>query len=350
MPHDETTLHTTARPARRFSARRLRRAAFSTAVALVVGLITTTAGAGASAMPREPSVGPARFAPGFTHGNVTVNGGTLHYVKGGSGPALVLLHGWPSTWLMWRQVMPALAAQHTVIAFDLPGLGDSSIPTGGFDKVTTAQRIREAVHKLGFTQVELLGHDLGTLIAYPYARDYPNEVTRFAVIESPLAGFGLEDLYGLSWHFRFNMSPAPIPETIMDDADVSTYLNMMYNFSHNGQGIDREAYYRAYANPARRHAGYEYYRAFAADAVNNQANASNRLSMPVLAIGGQYSFGTGVAGSFDQVADDVRPVVAPDAGHFVPEENPAFLADCANLFFGAQNTPPQRPELAGCVR
>ncbi|MFG1879108.1 alpha/beta fold hydrolase [Sphaerisporangium sp. NPDC049003] len=328
----------------------MRRAVFSTAVALVVGMITTTAGAGASAFPEEPTVGPAAFAPGFTHGKVAVSGTTLHYVKGGSGPALVLLHGWPETWKMWRQVMPALATSHTVIAFDLPGLGNSSIPTGGFDKATTAQRIRQAVHALGYTQVQLLGHDLGTLIAYPYARDYPGEVTRFAVLESPLPGFGLEELYHLSWHFRFNMSPSPIPETIMDNKDVSTYLNMMFNFSHNGQGIDREAFYKAYANPARRHAGYEYYRAFAADATNNQANASTRLSMPVLAIGGQYSFGTGVADSFNQVADDVRPAVAPDAGHFIPEENPTFLSDCANLFFGAQNTPAQRPELAGCVR
>ncbi|MFC4588778.1 alpha/beta fold hydrolase [Sphaerisporangium corydalis] len=346
MPQEEAPVRVAARGPR---ARRLWRAAVSL-IAAMAALFATTAGAGASVTPDEPSSGPARFARGFTHGKVAVDGGVLHYVRGGSGPAIVLLHGWPETWLMWRQVMPELAREHTVIAFDLPGLGDSAIPPGGYDKATTAKRIHQAVGKLGFRQVGLIGHDLGALIAYPYARDFPADVSRFAVIETPLAGFGLEELYGISWHFRFNMSPAPIPETIMDNDDVPTYLGMMYNFSHQGAGIDREAYYRAYSSPARRTAGYEYYRAFAADAVNNQANASTRLAMPVLAIGGQYSFGTGVGGSFSQVADDVRTVVAPDSGHYVPEENPRFMSDCANLFFAAHDTTPPTPDLTACAR
>ncbi|GGK94148.1 epoxide hydrolase [Sphaerisporangium melleum] len=314
---------------------------------LLMSLFTSGAGADTAT---EPTEGTARFAPGFVHGRVAVDGANLHYVRGGSGPALVLLHGWPETWWMWRDIMPELAKDHTVIAFDLPGLGASSVPTDGFDKATTARRIRQAVHRLGFTQVQLMGHDFGTLIAYPYARDFPGEVTRFAVLESPLAGFGLEELYGISWHFRFNMSPAPIPETIMDNDDVPTYLGMMYQFSYRPETIDKQTYFAAYADPARRSAGYNYYRAFPADAENNRANAGTRLSMPVLAIGGQYSFGTGVADSFRAVADDVRPVVAPDSGHFVPEENAPFLRDCARLFFAAQSTTPSRPELAGCVR
>ncbi|OUC91517.1 alpha/beta hydrolase [Streptosporangium minutum] len=349
MPLEETTTRVTGRASRgRPRVRRWGRAAISAFVTLVA-LVTMTAGATASGTPEEPSEGPARFAPGFTHGKVAVDGGTIHYVRGGSGPAIVLLHGWPETWLMWRQVMPELAREHTVIAIDLPGLGASSIPSGGYDKVTTSRRIRQAVNRLGFTQVEILGHDLGVLIAYPYARDFPNEVTRLAMIESPLPGFGLEELYGISWHFRFNASPSPIPERIMDNGDVSTYLGMMFNFSHRPDAIDRERYYKAYADPARRTAGYEYYRAFAADAENNKANADKRLSMPVLGIGGQYSFGPGVAGSFQQVADDVRTAVAPDSGHFVPEENPRFTIDCAKLFFGAQSGTPSQPELAGCA-
>ncbi|MER6946116.1 alpha/beta hydrolase [Nonomuraea sp. NPDC000554] len=308
-----------------------------------------TAGADASGTPKEPTEGPALFAPGFRHGKVAVEGGVLHYVKGGSGPVIVLLHGWPETWLMWRKVMPELARDHTVIAFDLPGLGDSTVPAGGYDKVTTARRIRQAVNQLGFRQVQIMGHDVGTLVAYPYARDFPTEVTRLAVIEAPLSGFGLEELYGLSWHFRFNSSPAPIPERIMDNEDVSTYLGMIYDASYRKDAIDREPYYLAYSDPAKRSAGYGYYRAFAGDAENNKANAAKRLPMPVLAIGGQYSFG-GIADSFRKVADDVRSAVAPDSGHFVPEENPTFVSACANLFFGTQNTPPSQPELAGCAR
>ncbi|MFC5827053.1 alpha/beta fold hydrolase [Nonomuraea insulae] len=320
--------------------RRLTRAAASAALAVV--MLATTAAASSADGTQVDGLS------GFTQGNVAVDGGTVHYVKGGSGPALLLLHGWPETWEMWRAVMPDLARKHTVIALDLPGLGTSSIPSGGYDKVTTAHRARQAVRALGHTKVGIIGHDLGVLVAYPYARDFPAEVSKLVMVESPLSGFGLEDLYGVSFHFRFNSSPAPIPERIMDNEDVPTYLGMIFDFSFRKDAIKRDTYYAAYASPARRTAGYEYYRAFAADAVNNQANAARRLAMPVAAVGGQYSFGPGVAASFNQVADDVRTVVAPDAGHFVPEENPGFLSGCALLFFGPTGTTPG-PGLSDCA-
>ncbi|GAA3078614.1 alpha/beta fold hydrolase [Streptosporangium carneum] len=354
MPSTETTAPSgkAARgaapvPVTRARATRLGRAAFGALAAMVMALSTTAAGA--SAVPGGGAHAPAGFPAGFRGGKVAVDGGAVHYVRGGSGPAVVLLHGWPETSLMWRKVMPGLARNHTVVAIDLPGLGGSDIPNGGYDKVTAAHRVRQAVNALGLGQVEILAHDIGVLVAYPYARDFPGEVRRLVMIEAPLAGFGLEDLYGVSWHLRFNSSPAPIPEKIVDNDDVSTYLGMMFDFSHRPEAIEREPYYRAYASPARRTASYEYYRAFAGDAVNNRANAARRLPMPVLAVGGQHSFGARVADSFRQVADDVRPVVVPDSGHFVPEENPGFVTDCASLFLGAPNGAPQRPELAPCA-
>ncbi|GII64271.1 hypothetical protein Skr01_43560 [Sphaerisporangium krabiense] len=322
----------------------------SAMAAVLIGLFAMTAGAGASTAQPEPSTGQARFSPIFTHGRVAVDGGsTLHYVRGGSGPAIVLLHGWPQTWWIWRNVMPQLARTHTVIAFDLPGLGDSTAQNGGYDKATTAKRIRQAVNKLGFRQVGLIGHDLGALIAYPYARDFPNEVTKLAVLETPLAGFGLENLYGISFHFKFNMAPAPVPETILDNDDVPAYLGFMFGFSQHPELVDKDTYYRAYADPAKRSAGYEYYRAFAADGTNNTANASRRLTQPVLALGGAASFGPGVADSFRLVADDVRPVVVPDSGHYIAEENSGYLTDCAELFFGPPTTTPPPASLAGCA-
>jgi pimeloyl-ACP methyl ester carboxylesterase len=197
------------------------------------------------------------------------------------------------------------------------------------------------VHALGFNQIEILSHDTGSLVAYPYARDFPSEVSRLAVMETPLNGFGLESAYGLSFHFLLNMSPKPIPENIIDNADVPTYLGMLYNNSRHPESIAQQYYFNAYSSPATRSAGYEYYRAFPANAANNQANASHRLAMPVLAMGSQYVFGPAVAQSFSQVADDVRQVVVPDSGHFISEENPVFLLDCASLFFGpAGVTPP----------
>ncbi|MBG0829081.1 alpha/beta hydrolase [Planomonospora sp. ID67723] len=347
MPLDETAV--SVREGKR---RPLRTAAGAFAALLAVLLATTattaTAATGARSPERPVVEEPVSSLPGFRHGKVAVDGGAVHYVRGGSGPAVLLLHGWPQTWAMWRDVMPALAREHTVIAMDLPGLGASGIPAGGYDKVTTAHRIRQAVNRLGFRQVGIVGHDVGALVAYPYARDFPAEVTRVAMLETPLSGFGLEELYGLSWHFRFNSSPSPIPEQIMDNDEVGTYLGMIFDFSHRREAVDRETYFRAYADPARRTAGYEYYRAFAADAENNKANASRRLAMPVLGMGGQYAFGSGVAESFRQVADDVRTVVVPESGHFIPEENPSFLAGCLNFFLGAQRPAPS-PELTACA-
>ena len=323
-----------------------RRGGLYAALTAVVLLLAGSAASAESPAAEQPQT---RDLPGFSHGTVAVQGTTLHYVRGGSGPPLVLLHGWPQTWWQWSKVMPALAQNHTVIAFDLPGAGDSGIPAGGYDKVTTAKRIREGVQKLGYTKVSLLGHDTGALVAYPYAREFPAEVARVAVLETPLSGFGLEDLYGISFHLGLNQTVAPVPERLIDDDDVSTYLGWLFSAAHHPDRIDQPAYFRAYASPARRSAGYEYYRAFAGDGANNQANAHKRLQMPVLAMGAEFAFGPLVANSFGQVADDVRPVVAPDSGHWVAEENSAFLSACATLFFGPQGVPAPSPDLAGCV-
>lgn len=328
---------------------RSRRSAYAALTALVL-LLVSSLGAAATADNAASARAAARESlPGFTHGTVTTAGVTLHYVRGGSGPPLVLLHGWPQTWWAWADVMPTLAQNHTVIVFDLPGLGESGIPTTGYDKATTAARIRDGVHALGFDQVSILSHDVGSLVAYPYARDYPTEVSRLAVLETPLSGFGLENVYGARWHFGFNQTAAPVPEALIDNDDVSTYLSWMFSSARYPDRVDQDVFFRAYGSAARRTAGYNYYRALPTDIANNQANASRRLAMPVLAMGAQYAFGPLVANSFRQVADDVRAVTAPDTGHWLTEENPTFVGACANLFFGPPGVPAPTPELATCV-
>ncbi|MBB5870832.1 pimeloyl-ACP methyl ester carboxylesterase [Allocatelliglobosispora scoriae] len=324
-------------------------------VALVVlALLITAEGTAASVstsagvrLGDEPTVGRARFNAAFTHGVVSVEGTTIHYVKGGTGPAVLLLHGWPSTWWEWHDVMSGLVGKHTVIAVDLPGLGASTVPTGGFDKATTARRIHQALVKLGIGKATVVGHDVGVLVAYPYARDFPADVDRLVVIDLPLSGYGLEEFYTADFHFTFNLAPNPIPETILDTVDVPAYHGMIYDYAFNKPSIDRERYYLAYADPAKRHAGYEYYRAFATDAADNRANAAaKRLTMPVLTMGGDHSFGF-VPAFFQPVAADVRGVTVPGAGHFVPEENPSFVAACLGYFLGdTAGTPPAA--YAGC--
>jgi len=309
-----------------------------------------SASAGAESAGSGPGTGPTGFAEAVEQGSVAVDGGTIHYTRAGSGPPLLLLHGWPETSYAWHKTMPDLANSYTVIALDLPGLGESSVPAGGYDKASTARRVHEAVQRLGYREIMILAHDLGGIVGFTYARDFPTEVTRLAVLESPLPGPTSDKLNQFTWHILFNSTPAPIPEQLIDDEDVPTYLGMFFEGSVSP--ADREPYYRAYADPTRRHAGYEYYRALRADAADIQRNgASKRLAMPVLAVGAARSLGGLVAESYRPVANDVREASAPDSAHFIPEENPRFVIDCARLFFtpGHTGPTPPRPELAGCA-
>ena len=320
-------------------------------IALTVGLLLVAmTGPGAGAQER-PAPTAADLGNGFQDGFVQVDGGVIHYVMGGSGPPVVLLHGWPQTWWMWRDVMPGLAQDHTVIAFDLPGLGSSTPPQGGYDKATTAARLHEAVAALGFERIDVIAHDIGALTAYPYAQQFPESVGRVVVINTPLTGFGLETFYDLSFHFLLNLSPAPIPEDLIDnDGDVERYLGMIFGSAPNPAAIAQQVYFDAYADPAVRSAGYEYYRAYSRDAAYNQANAEPMITTPVLALGGELSFGPLVAESFGNVAADVREVVVPGVGHFIAEEDPDFVVECTRLFLNpaAADAAPASPELAGC--
>ncbi|MBO0851595.1 MAG: alpha/beta hydrolase [Pseudonocardia sp.] len=323
------------------------------ALALVVG-VAACAGSStpvpAAPAPGASATGTAPPGPAVEQGSVAVDGGAIHYTRAGSGPPLLLLHGWPQTSHEWYKTMPELADGHTVIAVDLPGLGESSVPSAGYDKATTARRVHEAVQRLGYREISILAHDVGGMVGFYYARDFPTEVSRLMVIEAPLPGPAVDQIKLYSWHILFNSSPAPIPERLIDDKDVSTYLGMLF-----GSGLspaEQETYFQAYSDPTRRHAGYEYYRAMATDAEDIQRNAAAKpLAMPVLAVGAERGIGAMVAESFRPVARDLRAATAPGSGHFVPEQNPRFVIDCARLFFdGAQAGTAPRPELTGCAR
>jgi pimeloyl-ACP methyl ester carboxylesterase len=284
--------------------------------------------------------------PGFQDGRVAVEDCDLYYVRGGAGPPIVLLHGWPETWWTWHRVMPELARTHTVVAFDLPGLGASGIPADGYDAARAARRIHQGVTALGLGPVGLLSHDLGSLIAYPYAREFPGDVTRMIVSEALLNGFGQEDAYAESFHFGFNAAPSPVPETMLHDEDVDVYHGWIFSTALHPDRIDQQVFFDAYRPAERRSAGYAYYRASAANAAYNRAGAAVKLTLPVMAIGGVAEIGTGVAESYAEVACDVREVVAPDAGHFLTLENPGFLVECARLFFGHEGAAVPVPDLA----
>jgi pimeloyl-ACP methyl ester carboxylesterase len=309
-----------------------------------------------SAQAAECTPPPSPTLAGFRQGFVSVYGdNSIHYVIGGQGPVLVLLHGWPITWWDFHLIMPTLAKSYTVIAFDLPGLGNSAPSTTGYTSADVATLIYEAMEALGYggQQISILGHDQGSNIAYAYARLYPSQVSREMVIETALNGYGLESLYADSFHFLFNMQPASVTEGIVNNvASSDAFLDYMYSFVNKPDAItaqDRAIWDADYACPANREAGYNYYRAFPQDETWDTSTNTSKLTVEIAAMGGQDSFGNFTAQSFENVDSDVHTIIAPDSGHYVPEEDPVFLAKCASLFFSSSPPATAPSGYAACM-
>ena len=280
----------------------------------------------------------------FSHHTATVNGIQLHYVIGGKGDPVVLLHGWPETWYQWRHVMPGLAKNYTVIAPDLRGIGDSSKPPAGYDGKTVAEDIHQLVTMLGFNSIYLVGHDIGVLAAYPYAAEYPSEVKKLVVMESPIPGFFPPPTPGIPpvWHIFFNQAP-DVPEALTE-GKVREYLSWFYrNEAYNPAAItlaDVDEYVSRYSAPGAMRAGFEYYRAVPEDTMQNLNYSKTKLTMPVLALGAGYSPILGgnvsmpaVIYGMQQVAENVTGVKVPNSGHWIPEEQPKFLVEQLKKFF-----------------
>jgi pimeloyl-ACP methyl ester carboxylesterase len=271
----------------------------------------------------------------FSHHTASVNGIQMHYVIGGQGDPVVLLHGWPQTWYEWHKVMPALAKNYTVIAPDLRGLGDSSKPATGYDGNTTAEDIYQLVSQLGINQkIYLVGHDVGVQTAYSYAAAHPNNVSKLVILDVPLHGFfppGTEDC---CWWFSFHQTP-DIPEMLTDGKERE-YLSWFYRLAYNPEAIteaDIDKYVSHYSAPGGMRAGFEYYRAFQINEEQNKEHANVKLPMPVLALGGEYSFGTAALDSMKSLATDVRGGIVPLSGHWIAEERPDFLVKHLAEFF-----------------
>jgi pimeloyl-ACP methyl ester carboxylesterase len=271
----------------------------------------------------------------FSHHTATVNGIQMHYVMGGQGDPVVLVHGWPQTWYEWRHVMPALAINYTVIAPDLRGLGESSKPISGYDGKTTAEDIYQLVTKLGFNDIFLVGHDFGVQVAYSYAAAHPNEIKRLVILDVPVAGIGPGgNITGLWWAQFHNVRD--IPEMLVAGHERE-YLTWFYRYSCNPAAIteeDIDEYVSHYSSPGGMRAGFEYYRALSDDIKQNKEYSMVKLPMPVLVLGGECSFGDAALDSMRLLATDVRGSVIPNTGHWIPEERPEFLADQLFKFFG----------------
>jgi len=273
-----------------------------------------------------PPVRAADFGSGFKTKVVAVDGGTLSVIVGGSGPPVLLIHGYAESSRMWRPLAKVLAPRFTVIAPDLPGIGDSSIPETGLDMKTSAQRVHAAVNSLGYKRVRVVGHDIGLMVAYAYAAMYPQEVEKLALMDAFLPGVGgWEAVYNNPgiWHFRFY---GATPEALVKGRERIYFEHFWNDFAADKTRsipeADRRAYTQDYARAGRMAAGFAYFASFPRTAVDFAALAGTQLAIPVLSIGGAKANGAALAAQAKLVASDVTVVVLKDTGHWILEERP----------------------------
>jgi pimeloyl-ACP methyl ester carboxylesterase len=258
--------------------------------------------------------------------DTVVDGVKLHYMTAGQGTPLILLHGYAETSLMRMPIIPVLAERFTVIAPDLPGIGDSDIPADGLDMKSAAIRIHDLAKSLGVEKAEVVGHDIGLMVAYAYATQFPAEVAKLVLMDAFLPGVaGWEAVYNNPgiWHFRFN---GPTPEALVQGRE-RTYFDYFWNDfaadkTHSIPEADRKAYVAAYARPGRMHAGWAYFVSFQQAAKDFAQLSETKLTIPVLTIGGEKSLGEALGQQAKLVATDVTVVVLKGAGHWVLEEQP----------------------------
>ena len=272
----------------------------------------------------------------------TVDGLKLHYLMAGHGPAVVLLHGYAETSRMWRPLMRTLAARFTVIAPDLPGIGDSGVPSDGLDMAHAARRMRALVSGLAVTKAAVVGHDIGLMVAYAYAAQFPEDVDKLVLMDAFLPGVeGWEPIYNnpAIWHFRFN---GPTPEALVAGRERTYFEHFWNDFAadkaHSIPEIERQAYTAAYARPGRMRAGWAYFVSFQQAATDFGQFSRTKLSMPVLSIGGEKANGAALATQVKLVATNATSVILPNTGHWVMEENPSGATNALTRFLGASSS------------
>src|ERR1700722_1643927 len=265
-----------------------------------------------------------------------IDGAKLHYMTAGHGTPLILLHGYAETSLMWRPIIPVLAERFTVIAPDLPGIGDSDIPANGLDMKSAAIRIHDLAKSLGVQKAEVVGHDIGLMVAYAYAAQFPAEVTKLVLMDAFLPGVaGWEAIYNDPniWHFRFN---GPTPEALVKGRE-QTYFAYFWNdlAADKTRPIPEEAskaYISAYSRPSSMHARVTYFVSFQQAAKDFAQLSQTRLTMPVLTIGGDKSLGDALGRQAKVVATNVTVIVLKDSGHWIMEEKPKETTEALNNF------------------
>lgn len=298
---------------------------------LGLGLVAAALGAG------SPS-----DLPGFQAAQAKVNGTRIAYRIAGEGSPVLLIHGYTQTGRSWRPLATELAKRHRVIVPDLRGIGGSALEASGYDKKTAAADLRALVQSLGLGPVAVVGHDIGLMVAYAYAAQWPEEVSRLVVMDAPLPGIGPWESVWTSpvlWHFHFYGETA---EALVKGRERIYFEKFWNGFAVNPKAVqeaDRKAYAQAYAQPGRMKAGFTYFATFSQDAADNRIFAQRKLTMPVLTLAGERSAGALMGLQFKEVATQVENRVVKNAGHWLLEEQPAEVQAAIQGFLAAGAAP-----------
>jgi len=293
--------------------------------------------------PAVPTAQVPRVTEAISSRTATVKGLNLQYLLAGHGPTIVLLHGYTQTSRMWRPLIPQLAAHFTVVAPDLPGIGGSAIPADGANFTEAANRIHELVTQVAPGKARVVGHDIGLMVAYAYAAQFPDDVDRLVLMDAFLPGVeGWEAIYNdpRIWHFRFT---GPTPQALVRGRE-RTYFEHFWNDmaadkTRSVPQADRQAYVAEYSRPGRMRAGWAYFVSFQKAAEDFSQFAQTKLTMPVLTIGGDKANGAALVKQAQLVATNAKSVILPNTGHWVMEENPRATMDALAAFLNPRSTP-----------
>ncbi len=312
----------------------------------MTSMSTQTDPTGPGSTSQAPNL-PSGFTDTFTSRYVQANGIRQHAVVGGEGPALLLVHGWPETWYAWRLLMPTLAQTHTVVAVDQRGIGLTEKPSDGYDAGTLATDLVALMDELGHQRFAVVGHDTGVVVSYALAADYPDRVDRLAVAEIP--GPPLPDhspplfvpapVNNRLWHIPFNRAGGEIAEQLVEGREKIFYG---YEFTIQGGHLPEELvdyYVDRVSEPGALPGSFAFYREWDATMAQNGDRAATPLTMPVLAIGGEESWGPAVGGAMSGIAKDVQTVVIPGGSHWVAEEAPEEVLTALTAFLAASDAP-----------
>ncbi|MFD6550859.1 alpha/beta fold hydrolase [Streptomyces sp. NPDC058398] len=318
--------------------------AFAAAFGLSTATLSAANVSAATPHTRTATTAPPSAAPLVPAGFTEHKDAGLDYVIGGHGPTLVLLHGYPETWYEWRALLPELSQHYTVIAPSLPGAGKSDAPADGYDKKSMAAAVHTLLRRIGHADdIRLVGHDIGSMVAYSYAAAHPGDVKKLVLSEAPIPDASLYTFPSLTaagpaaWNFGFFSLANGLPEQVVAGREkewVGGFVDSLEVRKGSVTDDDTAVFAEALKDPAHLSASFKWFRTFPQDVEDNAVNRRTKLTMPVLAIGASGSLGEAVPDQVRRYAKRVTGVVVPDSGHWIYEEHPVKTTALLLSFLG----------------